>query len=437
MEGAGTAGIWGFSPAIDLFSSVVDESGLSEANFLLMGTKDARHVIKTIAHIGRHKEFKGNLNFYVHEDQAPILARTILLLSIFLDQETDVSDMEQTQLFLEVFGNIYLREKSYQTVKQLATKLLILLGDSEGSLAPLFNFSHLRFKDRDDLEVVFKFWRDDVKKVYEIDKLWDTRLRKMYGVRYDVRENIVDWDYHMKLTKEVTIIHKTEFLRWRQHGLVYEVRDSSYDKPNRTTATVDFMKQDGVSVTKWGYFNDVITGPFISFGIESEKKELIEKTNEQHTHPSSEVSEYNVHAYMEEYKKTFSSLNSLLSRVKVHILPPTADPFPSLQKQTRKKSLKFHAIFLSNASAQYIQKIPHSFVSSETQVHVETARYMLDLKAEQVTAFQDKILEIAKPEGFHPLKKYDKHVDVVVLQADGLESQQTELSAQELMKQNI
>ncbi|KAJ3021250.1 UNVERIFIED_CONTAM: Dynein assembly factor 3, axonemal [Siphonaria sp. JEL0065] len=310
-------------------------------------------------------------------------------------------------------------------MKEIATKLLILLGDEAGPLAPLFQFSHLRFKDRDDLEVVFKFWRDDAKKVYEIDKLWDARLRRLYGVRYDVRDNIVDWDYHMKLIKEVSIIHKTEFFRWRQHGLVYEVRDSAYDKPNRTTATVDIMKQEGVSVTKWGYFNDVITGPFISFGIETENKELVEKTNDQHTHASSEVSEHNVHAYMQEYKKTFPILESLLSRVNIHLLPPSADPFLAFQKQTRggKKPLQFHAIFLGNGNAQYLQKIPPSFVSSATQVFVETARYMLDLKAEQVTAFQNKILEIGKSSGFHPLKKYnDKHVDVVVLQADGLES---------------
>ncbi|KAJ3293134.1 asparagine-linked glycosylation protein [Rhizoclosmatium sp. JEL0117] len=302
MEGAGSVGIWGFSPAMDLMESVEPVVDDQDAHFLLMGAKDARHIIKTIAHVGRHSEFTGCLNFYVHEDQAPLLARTILLLSVFLDQESEVNNEEQTHLFLEFFGNIYLRSKSYDQMKEIATKLLILLGDSAGTLAPLFNFSHLRFKDRDDLEVVFKFWRDDSKKAYEIDKLWDTRLRKLLGSRYDVRENIFDWDYHMKLVKEITIIHKSEYLRWRLHGLAYEARDASYDKPNRTTATIEVMKQDGLSVTKWGYFNDVLTGPFVPYGIETEKKELIEKSNDQHKHASSELAEYNIQSYIEEYK---------------------------------------------------------------------------------------------------------------------------------------
>ncbi|KAJ3031640.1 UNVERIFIED_CONTAM: hypothetical protein HDU68_001720 [Siphonaria sp. JEL0065] len=50
----------------------------------------------------------------------------------------------------------------------------------------------------------------------------------------------------------------------------YEVHDSTYEKANRTTGAVDIMKQDGVFVTKWGYFNDMIMGPIISFGIMTE-----------------------------------------------------------------------------------------------------------------------------------------------------------------------
>ncbi|ORY41695.1 hypothetical protein BCR33DRAFT_338009 [Rhizoclosmatium globosum] len=102
-----------------------------------MGAKDARHIIKTISHVGRHSEFTGCLNFYVHEDQAPLLARTILLLSVFLDQESEVNNEEQAHLFLEFFGNIYLRSKSYDQMKEIATKLLMRF---RWTLAPLFNF---------------------------------------------------------------------------------------------------------------------------------------------------------------------------------------------------------------------------------------------------------------------------------------------------------
>ncbi|KAJ3237711.1 Dynein assembly factor 3, axonemal [Chytriomyces hyalinus] len=411
MEGAGTAGVWGFSPAIDMLSLAdMDHSqqeNAQDANILLMGGRDARHIIKTIAHLGRHKNFTGNLNFYVYEEQAPMLARTILLLSIFLDQDPNINNGEQSQFFLEVFGNTFLRGKSYDAVKSLATSLIILLGDSKGPLASLFNLNLLKFRDRDDLEVVFKFWRDDVKKAYDIEKLWDTRLRRLYGPRYDCRENSVDWDYHMKLVKEVTIIHKTEFLRWRQHGIAYEVRGSSYDKPNRTTATLENMKQDGVKVVKWGYFNDVITGPFIPFGIETENELLLKRDNDMHKHASSEVAEFNIAAYLEEYKKTFPTVDLLLSRVKIHLLPPGADPTASLLKLTKKSktaaSMQFTSIFVSNSTAQCIAQIPPALLGPKTRMSVETARFMLDLKATQVQAFTEKLVEVCIASGFRML----------------------------------
>ncbi|KAJ3098611.1 Dynein assembly factor 3, axonemal [Physocladia obscura] len=395
-----------------------------------MGARDARHIIKTIAHLGRHTSFTGNVNFYVYEEQAPILARTMLLLSIFLDQDHEASDSEQAQLFLEIYGNVFLREKSSEIMKELSTKLLRLLCDSTGSLVSLLNFSALRFRDRDDLEVVFKFWRDDIRKTFDIGKLWEMRLRRLHGTRYDVRENMCDWDYHMKLLKqEVTIIHKTEYLRWREHGLAFEVRDSTYDKPNRSMATIDLMKQDGISVPKWGFFNDVITGPFVPFGVESENEDLVKQVNDQHKHTSGDVAEFNILAYLGEYKRNFHSVNSLASRVKVHILPPVSEPFLALKK-LQKSSFKFAGIFVSNSCAQHIPKIPPRFVSETTILIVEMARYMLDLKAEQVAAFKEKVLEISKGAGYHFIENgitstgpgKVKNDDFAIFASDGLDS---------------
>ncbi|KAI8620902.1 hypothetical protein BC830DRAFT_394687 [Chytriomyces sp. MP71] len=425
MEGAGSAGLWGFSPAMDLLAlgpsnNEEKKPGDPDANFLIMGARDARHIIKTIALVGRHKDFTSNLNFYVYEEQAPMVARTMLLLALFLERNPDVGDLEQAQLFLEVFGNINVREKTYEIVKNYATQLILLLCDCEGSLAPLFDFSPLKSRERDDLEVVFKFWRDDVKKTYDIEKLWDIRLRSFYGVRYGMRENAADWDYHMKLIKERTIIHKKEFYRWRTLGLAYEVRDCTYDKPNRTTATIDVMKQDGVKVSKWGYFNDIVTGPFIPYGVETEKEELLKKENDIHKYPSCEVAQFNIKSYLEEYKGNFPTLESLLSRVKIHVIPPAVDPAAPLLKLAKKR-IAFSAVFLGNSCAQHVSKIPSQSLRSYTTVAFETARYMMDLKAEQVSAFQAKLVEVAGTAGFLPVEGYDskKNVDCVCMKWDG------------------
>ena len=68
------------------------------------------------------------------------------------------------------------------------------------------------------------------------------------------------------------------------HGTAFEIRESTQDAPNRTMATVEMLKQDGVKVAKWGYFSDILLGPFIPFGIDSEYKSMLKTANEQHIH---------------------------------------------------------------------------------------------------------------------------------------------------------
>ena len=51
-----------------------------------------------------------------------------------------------------------------------------VITDSKGPLAKLIDFGALKFRERDDLEFVFKFWRDS-KKPFDAKALWDHRLR--------------------------------------------------------------------------------------------------------------------------------------------------------------------------------------------------------------------------------------------------------------------
>ncbi len=149
-----------------------------------------------------------------------------------------------------------------------------VITDSKGPLSKLIDFGALKFRERDDLEFVFKFWREsETKRPFDVKVLWDHRLRtylkRFYSTaillimqrRYNTRENIFDWDYNMKLLERVcrfsihksisnysqnpsaTIIHRLEYTKWREHGNAHEVRESHYEFPNRTMATVDCLMQ--------------------------------------------------------------------------------------------------------------------------------------------------------------------------------------------------
>lgn len=67
-------------------------------------------------------------------------------------------------------------------------------------LKDLVNFDTLKFKERDELEDVISGWCKAHS--FDIEKLRDQRMRAHFKERYDVRKNMVDWDFGMNL-KEI------------------------------------------------------------------------------------------------------------------------------------------------------------------------------------------------------------------------------------------
>lgn len=43
-----------------------------------------------------------------------------------------------------------------------------------------------------------------------------------------------------------------------------------------------YKYKDGLTVSKWGYFSDIVVGPFIAFGCDSENKEYLKTANDFH-----------------------------------------------------------------------------------------------------------------------------------------------------------
>ena len=62
------------------------------------------------------------------------------------------------------------------------------------------------------------------------------------------------------------------------------------------------IKQNGVGVLKWGYFSDVALGPFITFGIDTEAKEMLKTENDRHTKASQDIAAFNIQSYIYEMR---------------------------------------------------------------------------------------------------------------------------------------
>jgi dynein assembly factor 3 len=185
------------------------------------------------------------------ESQATNIARFMLLLAIVLELP-DRSLQEQAELFLEIYGNLLIRKKTMEWIQEKSTDLIRVITDNTGILSGVLDFQNLKFRERDDIEFVFKFWRDSSRS-FDGPALWDIRLRNYLQRRYDSKDNIFDWDYNMKYLERNpnTVLSKPQYTKWRSKGIAFEVRESTYDCTNRTLATVDLLKQVGSANVGW------------------------------------------------------------------------------------------------------------------------------------------------------------------------------------------
>lgn len=176
------------------------------------------------------------LNFYIHEKYKEPVCRSLLLLLVM--HTRNFTYRERSDIFLEVFGNTFLRESTSQYIDIVIPFLDDLIAKETkhvSALNQLIDLKELRFKDRDEMTEVIRSWHSYHE--FKIEKLRDQRLRHHYGTRYDHRKNLVDWDYQMSLKDYAPIIHFFHYREWRDSGVAFESRYASYPTPNRTLAS--------------------------------------------------------------------------------------------------------------------------------------------------------------------------------------------------------
>ncbi|XP_005110757.2 dynein assembly factor 3, axonemal [Aplysia californica] len=474
-DGYGNINFWGFSPALDLqqtglaeMSSKLICSIPDELHILIVGAGDFRHVLMTVARRYRHSKKK--LKFYVVESALELYARDILFTMIALEKQENMGLQDKTELFLELYGNALVREQSSQYVERMSHELIHMVTDFDylEEKLPLFDLSALKYKERDFLEGIFKFWRNKEKQLFDISQCWDLRQRQLLGVRYDSKMNAFDWDYNMALIERGgSIVHLKQYKDWRSNGIAFQIREGTYDVPNRTVASGMVFKHEGERYPRRGYWGDMVVSPYIPFGVETEEKSFFKKQNNMHTKTAEDVSEFNVTALFhelmmkekyelpkveekdgkvedksapqtatleeiteeneEEEAEEKSEVNKSeseenedknesavpeekshewlpLEDVKVIFLPVacTAD----LVKKAKYKKL-FNVVFFSNSMVHHLKPEVSELFADKCSLILETALFMLQLKAEHVQEFVKKTTGLAEATGCKSLEACD------------------------------
>mmetsp|Transcript_93677 Transcript_93677/g.200974 ORF Transcript_93677/g.200974 Transcript_93677/m.200974 type:complete len:632 (-) Transcript_93677:38-1933(-) len=274
--------------------------GDEPVNILIAGGADVRHLLKTVAK--RHQQPGRRLRFFLHEKHHEVLARHMLLIQIMNNKA--VSVRERMETFLSVYGNTLIRERDVQYISEIAAEFVELVTDN--SLHPLANvvdLTHLKFKDRDVLQDIFKGWNKDAP--FDIEALREQRCRGYYRERYDYRKNLMDFDYNQHIKEKAGIINWFHYKEYAFTGIAFETRLASYSQPNRTLAsyTEAIDRTKGTTISVRGFWADIINSPYHTFGTTTDSQDwarLFKISGSQYRHHETDVSEFNVTAYISE-----------------------------------------------------------------------------------------------------------------------------------------
>lgn len=290
---------YGFCESLDLFEeySKIFPEIPSEINILLFGGGDPRFILKTLSKSYKHES---KINFYVLDGSLELTARNLLLIGIALENQEDLSIKAKTHLYMDIFGNSLLRPSSYKYICSKSEFLTKLITDDENS--SIFNIKYLKYKERDDLENIFKFWLDRKEHIFDISKYWNLRLRSNLGARYDYRNGAFDWDLSMKMRDNgLKPICSQEYKNFRETGVAFTFPEYEQCYPNKTMAAS--IIKNGSQYFHRGFVGDMSIGPFIPFGISCIDSKMLTSTNGQNKFRSTDITERNLFEIMFEIQE--------------------------------------------------------------------------------------------------------------------------------------
>ncbi|XP_076759970.1 dynein axonemal assembly factor 3 [Xylocopa sonorina] len=255
---------WGYSPALDIQFEISKHGTKYPDEYfdvLIVGAGDARHILKTLASSYLYRDCI--ILYNVIESTLEQIARSTLLLSTCL--EADLGLQEATRYYLEIFGNTLIRPATAKYLIRCCNKLADIPTNTIN--CPWLSLEQLRHKDKDRLEAIFKFWERATCENIPITEYWDQRVRKSLKSRYDYRDGVYDWDYHMILkSRDISNLTLQEYRFWRNNGIAFTWLEGEPVRSNPTL--LNNIIQYGPGFIHYTYLGDIVNGPFFSWNLQ-------------------------------------------------------------------------------------------------------------------------------------------------------------------------
>jgi dynein assembly factor 3, axonemal len=424
---------WGISPALDLqqeFLRYGDENAY-ELNFLVIGGCDGRHLLKTLAQAYRHT--RRYMNIFVVDGCPELIARQLLLMSLAMEKTTRCGLMEKTRRWLELYGNLLLRPPTSRYFIAKARQLvgMITNPDYMNCLLPCVSVDQMKYRERDYMETLLNFWTTGNTNQFNACELWEHRIRHSLGVRYDNRVGVYDWDYHMRMKEIASQICFQEYKHYREHGVAFTWLETEVCRPNVSLAAG--ACKCGERYLHRGYLGDIVTSPYIAFGLDCDDKDMLKSTHGVNYKRATDVSERNVMRMLYELENrqrldvtkidleadknlgmvVMSQLDARISECgpevplllredrntyidmdygKIHFLSLSAlDHYPH---KPHFQGL-FHGVFVGQNMLSRVKTSVWSMARDNAIVIMESRKYMVEQKRDDVKAFGEQIAQAA------------------------------------------
>lgn len=315
---------WGLSEAQDLvekyrkYNKNQNRMG-NELNILLFGSGDIRHILQTLAN-QRIASAEGHppvhWNFYLIDGSVDVVARNLLLIDIILSRDSSVSLLGRTHLFMDIYGNTFIRPASRDYQRKRGNLFLNAFSDYEEipeKYSPLIDLSALKYKDRDQLQDVFSVWRSE--ESVELQSQWNGQLRNYLGHRFDSRRGAFDWDLHMELRyRGGQRICNQEYLDFRESGIAFQFPEFEYSFENKSLVVTQRDKNHRKS---FHLMTDMHTGPYPAFGLHCEDDEMNKSDHGTNFYRSTDITERNLLKIFYNIRKQENPTNDQLRKHKL------------------------------------------------------------------------------------------------------------------------
>ncbi|KAI5646153.1 hypothetical protein NE865_01615 [Phthorimaea operculella] len=440
---------WGVSPALDLQEEYLrhgDDSAY-ELNFLVIGGCDARHLLKTLAQAYRHT--RRYMNLFVVDGTPELVARQLLLMTLALEKTSRCGLLEKTRRLMEIHGNLLLRPSTSRYLIAKARQLVSIITNPEymNGLLPCISIDQMKYRERDYMENLMNFWTTGNTNQFNANELWDHRMRQSLGIRYDHKHGVFDWDYHMRLKEIASTICFHEYKHFREHGVAYTWLETEVCRPNVSLAAGVYKCGD--RYLHRGYLGDMVTSPYICYGMDCEEKDMLKSSQGLNYKRSTDISERNVMRmlYELEHREKFdvdamnldtkqnlgmvvlANIDAKISESgpeaplvlredrstyinmdygKIHFLSLTA-----LEHYPHKPQFQdlFHGVFVGQNMLARVKPSVWSMARDDAIVILESRKYMVELKRDDVKAFGDQIEQAATTGDLEKIGSFDPQKD--------------------------